>query len=371
MKKELRVLMLEDLEEDAGLIERALIKEDFQMKYLRVDEREEFIASLDTFKPDIILSDHSLPQFNSIEALKICQEKQYRGPFILVTGTVSDEFAVTCIKQGADDYVLKSNLTRLPLAIKSAIAHREHESLKLQQQEALQKQNIELIKINNELDSFVYSASHNLRAPLSSIIGLVRLAKLENDIEPSLLSKYFTMIEQSVLKLDDTIKEIIDYSKNSRSEIIITKINFEELINSVFNELIFLSGYNEIKQSVSVEKETELYTDEYRLKVIMSNLIMNAIKYRDRLKPTQQVKIKAKFTQEMAIIELIDNGIGIESDLLPHVLDMFFRATNQEEGAGLGLYIVKEMLNKLKGTININSKLGEGTSLTIRIPNNS
>src|ERR1041385_1148659 len=116
MSKELRILMLEDLEDDAGLLDRALTKEKIAFTRMRVDTREEFIDALHSFGPDLILSDHALPQFNSIEALKIVQETNLEIPFIIVTGSVSEEFAVNCIKKGVDDYVLKSNLSRLHLA---------------------------------------------------------------------------------------------------------------------------------------------------------------------------------------------------------------------------------------------------------------
>jgi len=361
--------MLEDTEEDVGLITRMLRKENFQFTYKRVDCREEFIESLDTFAPDIILSDHSMPQFNSIEALQICQESTFIGPFILVTGAVSDEFAVMCIKQGADDYVLKSNLSRLPLAIKMSLAYREQETIRLQQQNALKIQNEELIKINKELDAFVYSASHNLRAPLSSILGLTNLAKIESSKYPEMMNKYFTMIEQSVLKLDDTIKDIIDYSKNSRNELIITKTNIENIIENAFEQLKFMNGFHEIKRSIKIQDNTELYTDEHRLKVIISNLISNSIKYRDKTKKQQVIDISVNISSKEIKIELIDNGIGIPVDLLPKIFDMFFRGTNNEDGSGLGLYIVKEMINRLNGKISVNSKTGEGTSVTISLPN--
>src|SRR5258708_27849275 len=120
MPKELRILMLEDLEDDAGLLDRALSKEKIAFTRIRVDNREEFVHALDTFGPDLILSDHALPQFNSIEALKIVQESKSEIPFIIVTGSVSEEFAVTCIKKGVDDYVLKSKLLLFLLPIRNA-----------------------------------------------------------------------------------------------------------------------------------------------------------------------------------------------------------------------------------------------------------
>src|SRR5882762_2298948 len=113
MNTTLRILILEDVQDDVVLIEYALRKDGIQFEMMQVDSQEMFIRGLHEFKPDVILSDHSLPQFNSMEALKICRAQGLTIPFILVTGTMSEEFAVSCLKEGADDYVLKLNLTRL------------------------------------------------------------------------------------------------------------------------------------------------------------------------------------------------------------------------------------------------------------------
>src|SRR5258706_14635990 len=135
MEKEIKILMLEAMEEDAGLVDRALQKGKIAFTRLRVDTEAEFIAALTTFTSDVILSDHSLPQFNSIEALRICQEKKLNLPFILVTGAVSEEFAVNCLKRGADDYVLKSNLCRRPLAIRYSLPHPRPENRRKKHEE--------------------------------------------------------------------------------------------------------------------------------------------------------------------------------------------------------------------------------------------
>ena len=121
MEKELKILMVEDSEEDAGMLDYVLRKDKIAFTRIRVDTRKEFIEALGAFKPDLILSDHALPQFNSIEALKIVHEIKSNAPFIIVTGTVSEEFAVNCLKKGANDYILKTNLSRLPSAIRHAI----------------------------------------------------------------------------------------------------------------------------------------------------------------------------------------------------------------------------------------------------------
>src|SRR5690606_19170594 len=146
MEKELKVLVLEDLEDDMEMIHRVLTRAGLHVKTKRVDTREEFLQALEDFEADIILSDHALPQFNSVEALKLCRKEGLQIPFIVVTGAVSEEFAVNTLKQGADNYVLKSNLARLPSAINSALKHREDEVAKIRATEELVLQNEELTK---------------------------------------------------------------------------------------------------------------------------------------------------------------------------------------------------------------------------------
>jgi signal transduction histidine kinase len=372
MDRDLRILMLEDLPEDIGLIEHVLRKEGIQFQSHYADTKEEYIRALEEFAPDVILSDHALPQFNSVEALSICRKNSLNIPFILVTGTVSEEFAVSCLKQGADDYVLKSNLVRLPSAIVNALKQRNVELKRKKAELTLRKQNEELVKINQELDSFVYSVSHNLRAPLMSVLGLLRLAQIEverSENDTKVLLSYFGMMEHSINKLDDTLKEILDYSRNARSEIKIEKVNLKSLLEDGFERLMYHEGSDQIEKIIEVKEETLFYSDPYRLSVVLNNLISNSIKYRDVRKKHQYIKIQAHITPAMARIEFSDNGIGISKELLNKIYDMFFRATEKSEGAGLGLYIVKETIEKLGGRISTISNLGLGTHFILELPN--
>ncbi len=368
MEDPLKILMLEDLQDDVGLIERILRKQGLSFVTSRVDTQEQFVDALKEFRPDVILSDHALPQFNSLEALKICQGMGLDVPFILVTGTVSEEFAVSCLKQGADDYVLKSNLVRLPSAIQNALRQRHHETRRRNAELTLREQNEELVKINKELDSFVYSVSHNLRAPLMSVLGLVNLVQIENQKNGYKLDDYFAMMQQSIHKLDETLKEILDYSRNARSELHIEHLDLRKMIDECFERMKYIDGSQKIHKSITVEGAS-LYSDAYRLSLILNNLVSNAIKYHDQKKKTPEIHIHAVIDKAQLQMEFRDNGIGIAEELVKKIFDMFFRATDKSEGAGLGLYIVKETIEKLRGTIQVESMLHQGTTFKIRIPN--
>jgi signal transduction histidine kinase len=369
MKETLRILMLEDIPDDVGLIERTLVKQKLSFVGKRVDTKDEFIEELNAFKPDVILSDHVLPQFNSLEALSICQHANLNIPFILVTGTVSEEFAVNCLKQGADDYVLKSNLVRLPSAIQNALRQRLLESHRRNDEQQLRKQNEELIKINKELDSFVYSVSHNLRAPLMSMLGLLKLVQIESENPEVDLHPYFSMMHHSIEKLDETLKEILDYSKNARTELRRDKIDLNKLIEESFEKLMYLPGSEFIVKTIHVESEAGLWQDQSRLSVVINNLVSNAIKYRDESKDHCTIDVRCHIDEKNVTIIFRDNGIGIAPELITKVFDMFYRATERSEGAGLGLYIVKEAIEKLGGTISVDSRSGESTVFKMVVRN--
>lgn len=368
--------MLEDIVEEAGLIERVLKKAKLPFVSIRVDGPDEFVSALESFNPDVVLSDHALPQFNSIEALKVCRDRGLMIPFILVTGTVSEEFAVNCLKQGVDDYILKNNLSRLPAAILNALNQREMESRRLVTELKLRDQNEELIKtndllrkINMELDNFVYSVSHNLRAPLMSVLGLVTIARMEGEKEAKSADNLFNMIEHSIHRLDDTLKEILDYSRNARTETAITEVKLDGIFNDTLERLRYLKGFDRIEKQIRIDGDVPVYCDIYRLSIIFQNLISNSIKYQDVEKAQSFIRVEADITPTEIRITFSDNGMGIREEYLPRIFSMFFRATERSEGAGLGLYIVKESVEKLGGEISLDSTFNEGSTFNIRLPN--
>lgn len=226
-------------------------------------------------------------------------------------------------------------------------------------------QNVSLEKTNAELDRFLYSTSHDLRAPLMSIKGLVNIAS--NETTDKTLHKYFKMMTDRADKLDAFIKDIIDYSRNSRTELEYSAIDFDTLIDEVWDNFLFMEGASRIRLKKSISCE-ESYSDRSRLLVLLNNLVSNAIKYHniDQLDPWISVSVVGS-TRNLKIV-ITDNGLGIGKEHMARVFEMFYRAHEYSKGSGLGLYIVKEIINKLKGTIKVKSEEMEGTTFTIVIP---
>lgn len=229
----------------------------------------------------------------------------------------------------------------------------------------VQERTKELSKRNNELDNFVYSVSHDLRAPIASVLGLINLAK--NDKDRAMAAVYLDKIHSSALQQDNFIREILDQSRNARLEVKKDEIQFEELIDETFNQLKFATSTGQaVEKIVDIKQEGPFYSDRWRLKVILNNIISNSIRYRNGRDPV--IKINVSVVDQMAHFEIEDNGRGIAKEHIKNVYRMFYRATDDGAGSGLGLYIVKETVDKLHGSIEIESEEGNGTTVKLDIP---
>jgi len=224
----------------------------------------------------------------------------------------------------------------------------------------------ELKTRNTELDNFVYKVSHDLRAPLSSVLGLVNLAKMPGNTDNT--AEYLDVIGQKVGQLDHFITDVLSHSKNLKLDIKIETINFKSLIDQTFTDLNYLKGADEIIRRVTIEG-VPFCSDRWRIAEIFRNLISNAIKYRNFKRTDSEIAINISITEDFATIDFNDNGIGIEVSDQGKIFGMFYRASEQSDGSGLGLYIVKNAIDKLQGKIEVTSKVGEGTSFLITLPN--
>ncbi len=225
----------------------------------------------------------------------------------------------------------------------------------------------ELKDRNFELDSFVYKVSHDLRAPLSSMLGLLNLMQLETTFEN--MPSYIQMMQDRAQKLDNFIRTVLAYSQNLNQHIAPQRIDFQKLIAQCFDELQYMPCAPRMTWILKQKDDTPFYNDEFRLMIIFKNFISNAIKYQKTNQDESTLQIKIEVNHAHATISIQDEGIGIESEYLPKIFDMFYRATEKAEGSGLGLYIVKQALDKIKGKVRIESIYNQGTTIFLKIPN--
>ncbi|MCU0356620.1 MAG: HAMP domain-containing histidine kinase [Cyclobacteriaceae bacterium] len=239
------------------------------------------------------------------------------------------------------------------------------EEILRRQADYINGQNAELKKINAELDRFVYSASHDLRAPLLSVQGLTNVALMESVSEKD--SQYFTMIRERVVKMDNFIKDIIEYSRNTRTDLQVENIETESFIREIISSLQYLEGAHQIDFTVSASAPV-IITDKSRLRIILSNIIANSIRYYNASRDNPMVAVHVGKVAEGTCITIRDNGIGISEESQPRIFDMFYRASDRSGGSGLGLYIVREMMEKMGGRVEVQSVYGEGSKFTIIFP---
>jgi signal transduction histidine kinase len=164
------------------------------------------------------------------------------------------------------------------------------------------------------------------------------------------------------------VTNIINYSRNNKLEIVPEEIDFDKIVERVWDALSYLEGSLVVKCDQVIKEDVRLHTDFDRLSIIFRNILANAFQYYDRAKKSKLL-ITAEISSEIAIISFKDNGIGVDPALQERVFEMFFRASDTSNGSGLGLYVAKNAVEKLGGKIHMTSTLGEGTEVVIHIPN--
>lgn len=229
-----------------------------------------------------------------------------------------------------------------------------------------QQRNSELVKLNSELDRFVYSVSHDLRSPLATISGIVNIGKYATDIDEA--RKYFLMIENRLKAQDFFIREIIEFYRNSRTETNREPVKLQEEVQNIVNDHTYAENQNAINYQVAIAPDMEFNSDKIRLRSVLTNLIGNAVKYHDPSKSDRFIRVGAERNNGHVEITVEDNGQGIGPEHLSKIFDMFYRASTDSKGSGLGLFIAQETANKLGGKIKVQSTLGKGTKFSLTIP---
>jgi len=180
--------------------------------------------------------------------------------------------------------------------------------------------------------------------------------------------KYVRLMEESIVKLDNTIRDIVAYSRNNRTEVVLESVGLPAIISEIIDNLHYLEtdGFK-LSDSILLDGFTSFVSDKSRLQVVLNNLIANSVKYRQTEKKLC-VRISAKQFEKSVVLKVSDNGSGIDDSHNGKIFNMFYRTNEQSTGSGLGLYIVREMVKKLDGFIEVSSRINEGTEFTISFP---
>ncbi len=343
MNKKIKILHLEDVEFDADLVNRLLTKSNIEANIKVVDNKESFVEALIEFAPDVILSDHTLPSFNSGDALHIFLQSGMQIPFILVTATISEEYAVSIIKAGANDYILKDNLEKLPHAINNAIEKIES-SISLENQKAL---NIKE-KTNAVLAAQETERSQMANELLENINQILAASNLYIDCAISEADKRMVFMQNSKKYILMAIDEIKKLSQ------VIMPPTFQEigLIDSLNNWIEFRQqqkGMNIITEWKSFNDEVT--NDKLQLTIyrIVQEQLNNIIKYAN----AQIVYITLDQTNEALELIIKDDGVGFDTS---------------KTTKGLGLQNINTRAEIHNGKMLLESKPGKGCTLTVVFP---
>lgn len=353
------ILYLDD-EEQNLLSFKALFRRDFDV--YTTTSAQEAVNILNSTPIQIIFSDQKMPDVSGVEFFETILHDFPDAVRILLTGYADIEAVIDAINRGqVYRYVTKPwEPNDLRISVDNAIE-------KYRRDKEIIDKNIALEKANSELEKFVYSASHDLRAPLVSIKGLINVARQEG-LDPK-ATVYLDMIERSTNKLNDFVVNIINYYQNGQSDELLEDINFDQMAEEVFSKYKHYDGAEKVIFRKDISQNSPFKADAHRIKMVLNNLVSNAIKFSDPKKQQSTVDVQVIQNKEKALVKVADNGIGISPEVLPGIFEMFYANTDKNIGSGIGLYIAKQAVIKLQGNISASSDQGKGTRFTFEIPN--
>lgn len=356
---DIRILFVDD--EPNNLISfKASFRYDYTI-YLAANT-EEAVAQLEK-DPDIsiIFSDQRMPGKTGVEFFGEIREK-YPDPIrILITGYADIESVIAAINTGNVFRYIKKPWTDTDIYLAVEDARKFYLTVSL-----LKKKNQALEKAYNELDRFAYSATHDMRGPILSVLGIIEL--LKSVPLPDSAGEMIAMMENAMHKLDGYIKSLHEHYSIRRGELHFTDIGIAELVDDLSALYDPVAALKEVDFRKKHSGMDTFRSDLTSLKMIITNLLSNAFKYQRKTPGYKMVRLEITVEPQQIIITVADNGIGIPQNSLEGIFNIFFRGTHEEYGSGFGLYNVKDILNKLNGTINVESKENEGSVFTVTIP---
>jgi len=359
MAEKIKILYLDD-EPDNLTGFKASFRFDYQIfTAVNVPEALRYLAEHPDIK--IIFCDQRMPGKTGVEFFE-----DIRGTFpapirILITAYTDLESVIGAINRGNIFRFIKKPWDQADIISAIDEANKYYHTTSV-----LSIKNEELRKAYAELDKFAYSVSHDIRGPLSGILGAINVAREIYDIGE--MKEMLFLMEKSLKKLDTYILSMHDYYSLQRGELRITDVDFNKIADELRDIFGMVAGTNNIKFDITVDQREPFRSDTVPLMLILNNLLSNAFKYQNKAQADKSVELAIVVHRGIVNIEVKDTGMGILGNHIGEIFNLFYRASSQEAGSGFGLYNVKSALLKLNGHIEVNSALNKGTTFKVSIP---
>lgn len=364
-QKETNILLIEDCEAQKDLMcDFFEFENSFNIDW--AEDLDEAFNKIDTNSNyDVVLLDLSLPGSRGLETLELAKEKIHL-PIIVLTGLDNENLALETIKAGAQDYFVKDKFSFdfLTKSIKFSIE-------RFQLLNTLEHYMEELERSNKELESFAYIASHDLQEPLRKVCVFGdRLQEKFSKALPDQAQDYIQRMQKSTGRMQKLLDDLLQYSRTSSQEIEIQEISLNKVLNDVINDISPKISESNAQININIDNDTDLIeADEIQIYRLFENLISNSIKYQE--KGSQPIiNISSKHDRKYNSISITDNGIGFKQEYAERIFQQFQRlhGKSEYEGTGIGLAIVKKIIERHQGKIAAQSKLGKGSTFTVSLP---
>jgi len=344
----MKILLVDDEKEQLQALSVGLRSNGFKvLEYLNAEEALEYLNN-ENRKVNIIITDYSMPGMNGMELLKKIRENNTSFPVIMMTAFGEKELVIEALRNRCDGFIEK------PFTLQQLILE-------------IQRIELQLFKDtdSHQLPEFIQNFVHQLNNPLTAIMGSAQLSVLDVDDTES-IKKYMAHIVKAVKKIQEINREMLDHDRANGDEI--ETIAVRKLVGdclNMFQNLMALKG-------VSLEKDLNggnLYVsgNSFGLEQAFKNLILNAIDSMDgRPEKRLRIRVEEDGTSSSILVSIQDTGCGIPKKIVDKIFTSYF--TTKKNGTGLGLPVVKGVVEKHKGKIKVESQLGKGTIFTVWLP---
>lgn len=271
-------------------------------------------------------------------------------------------------KKQAQIISINESLTKSQIQLNEA--YQELQKLNSGLESTVTERTAALETLNHELDTFLYQSSHALRRPVVSVMGLTQLARMEQT-KPG-VKQLYDKIDDTLIRMDLMLKKLVMASEINFINIEFEQIDFDEMITNIKNNLADKLKIDELSFNCNIPRKFEYLGDKRLISVIFQNLIENAMLYHnDGLNKKPSIEVSMKQNRKGIDVKIHDNGIGISENVISNIFNMFMVGNDRAQGYGLGLYLVKKAVERLNGTIDVNSKKEEYTTFYIHLPFNT